>query len=227
MPPRPRPPEDRFREKIAIDDTGCHVWTAAKDKDGYGQFRDGDKIRQAHSWACEQSTGNPLPEGFEIDHICRNRACVNPQHLELVTHTENIRRQREAQERMKEQEEEKAEEKSERTLQRKRKAHSDKAARHLAELISPFRGALEIRLRSLCERVAANPELATDVAVLAECGAINRAFALVSTVEGLELIPPANRAFTLGKLHEFTEDLGGSHAAIKEFVVNLGLTVRE
>lgn len=227
MAPKPRPPEDRFREKIAIDDTGCHVWTAVKDKDGYGQFRDGARTRQAHIWAWENSTQGALPDGFELDHICRNRSCVNPSHLELVTHSENIRRQREAQARLKDEAEEKAEEKSERTLQRKRKAHQDQAARHLAGLISPFRGALEIRLKEVCDKVASDPALATDVAVLAEVGAINRAFALVSTVEGLELIPPANRAFTLGKLHEFTEDLGGSHAAIKEFVVNLGLTVRE
>ena len=227
MPPRPKPPEERFSAKIAKDDTGCHVWTAAKDKDGYGQFRDGDKIRQAHIWAWEHSTGNPLPSGFELDHICRNRSCVNPQHLELVTHSENIKRQREAQERLKEQEVEEAEEKSERTYQRRRKAHQDQAARKLAELISPFRGALETRLQDLSLRVASDPALSTDVAILAEFGAINRAFSLVSTVEGLELIPPANRAFTLGKLHEFTEDLGGSHAAIKEFVVNLGLKVTE
>ena len=93
-------PQERFRAKIAIDDTGCHVWTAAKDKDGYGQFRDGDRIRQAHVWSWEQANGNPLPEGFEVDHVCRNRACVNAEHLELVTHGENMRRQREAQSRL-------------------------------------------------------------------------------------------------------------------------------
>lgn len=118
------------------------------------------------------------------------------------------------------------EERSAKTTQNRRALEREKAAKEIAEIVRPFRGALERRLGEISEKVAADPSLATDVAVLAEFGAINRAFSLVSTVEALEMIPPANRAFTLGKLHEFTEDMGGSHAAIKEFVVNLGLKVR-
>jgi hypothetical protein len=73
----------------------CWVWTAFLNHLGYGRFSadvDGRRSQvQAHRWLYEQLLG-PIPPGLEPDHLCRNRGCVNPAHLEPVTHTENMLR---------------------------------------------------------------------------------------------------------------------------------------
>lgn len=86
----------RFWPKV--DKTGdCWEWTAGKTKAGYGKFRVGSqtdgtrRLAEAHRWAYEHSVG-PIPEGLELDHLCRNRACVNPAHLEPVTRRVNCLR---------------------------------------------------------------------------------------------------------------------------------------
>jgi len=85
-------PEERFWAKV--DASGdCWEWTASKHKDGYGLFRphSNETMTRAHQFAWTTLVG-PVPEGLELDHLCRNPACVNPDHLEPVTHRENMRR---------------------------------------------------------------------------------------------------------------------------------------
>lgn len=68
----------------------CWLWTGAVDPCGYGRFR-AHVLVSAHRWAYEQFVGR-IPDGLELDHACRVRTCVNPAHLEPVTHAENMRR---------------------------------------------------------------------------------------------------------------------------------------
>ena len=81
---------ERFWEKV--DTTGeCWVWTAAV-SNGYGRFATPKgRTNLAHKFLYEETVG-PVPEGMELDHLCRNRACVRPDHLEPVTRKENLNR---------------------------------------------------------------------------------------------------------------------------------------
>lgn len=81
----------RFWEKV--DKTqDCWLWTAAPTSQGYGSFYRIDRSRvYAHVFAFLTCKG-PIAEGLELDHLCRNPLCVRPDHLEAVTHRENVLR---------------------------------------------------------------------------------------------------------------------------------------
>lgn len=83
-----RPVAGRFWEKVQKTDT-CWLWKAGHNAFGYGVFKWNDKMGLAHRWSYEQAKG-PIPEGLEIDHLCRVRNCVNPDHMEAVTHRVNM-----------------------------------------------------------------------------------------------------------------------------------------
>jgi hypothetical protein len=80
-------PSERFWPKVDIHE-GCWLWTAGCDSMGYGQFKDG-KLWKAHRWIFNLVNGCVPPE---LDHLCRVKTCVNPDHLDAVTHAENMKR---------------------------------------------------------------------------------------------------------------------------------------
>ena len=90
--------ERRFWSKVSIGTANeCWPWLSTKRPDGYGVMQVGSlkdrsrRVIRAHRFAYAQEHG-PIPDGLELDHLCRNRACVNPVHLEAIARRENILR---------------------------------------------------------------------------------------------------------------------------------------
>ena len=96
-----RPVAERVLSKVIVTPSECWEWQGQRDKAGYGRVSVGSRIdgtkriASAHRTAYEAFVG-PVPDGLELDHLCRNRGCVNPAHLEPVTRLENVRRARRA-----------------------------------------------------------------------------------------------------------------------------------
>lgn len=82
--------DQRFFSKVHMT-SACWVWTAADNGNGYGVFWTGERNTYAHRFSYEAMVA-PIPAGLQIDHLCRNRACVRPEHLEPVTCRENLLR---------------------------------------------------------------------------------------------------------------------------------------
>lgn len=81
---------DQFWTRVDKTET-CWLWTASKTTAGYGNLTLDGKQDYAHRVSYRLMVG-PIPAGLHVDHLCRVRHCVNPEHLEVVTHAENVRR---------------------------------------------------------------------------------------------------------------------------------------
>lgn len=88
-------PERRFQQRIQ-QSGDCWEWTALRNRSGYGVFPVGGTRVPAHRYAYEMWVG-PIPDTKYVDHVCHNRACVNPEHLRLVTMKQNNENRRGAQ----------------------------------------------------------------------------------------------------------------------------------
>lgn len=94
MPHKVSPPEQRFWTKVTFTDS-CWEWKGSR-WGGYGIFhvnatRAAHKVIAAHRWSYQFCVGD-IRDGMEIDHLCRNRSCVKPDHLEAVPHSVNVQR---------------------------------------------------------------------------------------------------------------------------------------
>ena len=85
-------PVERIMARIEREpNSGCWIWMGATNGKGYAQLGIAGKTKSAYKVLYESLVG-PIPDGLEMDHLCRVRCCVNPAHMEPVTHQENCRR---------------------------------------------------------------------------------------------------------------------------------------
>lgn len=81
----------RFMAKVLVVESGCWEWSAYRNPGGYGRFNVQGRMMLAHRFSYEHHY-DPIPVGLELDHLCRNRCCVNPAHLEAVDRRTNTLR---------------------------------------------------------------------------------------------------------------------------------------
>lgn len=90
-----RPDPERFAEKYTVHpETGCWEWSEKRNRGGYGVFTlslTGGRTVLAHRFSLKLA-GVEIPDGMVVDHLCRVRHCVNPEHLDVVTNRENLLR---------------------------------------------------------------------------------------------------------------------------------------
>ena len=92
-------PATKSHEQVLSDhsipgENGCIVWVGSKDKDGYGKCRRRHELGTIWlphrlAWIVKHGA---IPKGLEVDHLCRNRSCINPEHLTVVDHISNVER---------------------------------------------------------------------------------------------------------------------------------------
>ena len=87
------PVGERLAKQSERTSTGCLVWTGPTAGAGYGVISHKNRLAYVHRVSYELSNG-PIPSGLEIDHLCEVKLCLEPSHLEAVTHAENMRRVR-------------------------------------------------------------------------------------------------------------------------------------
>lgn len=87
----------KLQSRSNVSESGCWEWTGAlsrhsqySDRGGYGRIRDGARMVYTHR-AAVLATGRDIPAGMNVHHVCHNRRCCNPEHLQVVTAEENIR----------------------------------------------------------------------------------------------------------------------------------------
>lgn len=82
---------DLLTQNVVTNESGCVLWTGPQNGLGYGRTWFQGRLMYMHRLSYELVAG-PIPDGLEIDHLCRTPACIRPDHLEPVTHRENIQR---------------------------------------------------------------------------------------------------------------------------------------
>jgi hypothetical protein len=94
--PKPKPLAERLERLSFRTPSGCQIWLATLDKDGYGRITctdaPGVQVRRKAATVSYELKNGPVPKGFELDHLCRVPYCIAEPNLEAVTHKENVRR---------------------------------------------------------------------------------------------------------------------------------------